>query len=307
MAYPVNDTDSLQDAVNYLLSGPSGLGQNFSGFSQYNDSETSQQFYLTGNFRTPFSQAGVANLYVPAINITNAEEIDNRTIKYTFATQSTPPFSKGNGLTVTGVTPSTYNSATLRDNGYSTTQIGVIECTTTYVIVRTVAPISTPLGTYVSGGSITYTTSATFTDSGYTSTDCDTRVTVTGGTDRVFVAGQLIQDISYYVPTGTGSLQVWVSINRYVGTANNDPTNPDYVFNKDETLARRIYNYSSLTGTGTLATLETTFTSLIDRPSPGYYRYILEVLFQYPDAGPVVQVTKDQLYLRSISAQVVKQ
>ena len=33
--YPVDigDDEGIVDAVNYLLSGPSGLGQNFSGFS----------------------------------------------------------------------------------------------------------------------------------------------------------------------------------------------------------------------------------------------------------------------------------
>ena len=45
--YPVEDTAGLFEAVNYLLSGPSGLGQNFQGFSSY------QPAYVTGTFRQP--------------------------------------------------------------------------------------------------------------------------------------------------------------------------------------------------------------------------------------------------------------
>jgi len=40
----------LQDGVNYLLSGPAGLGQNFNGFSDYSLS------WQTGNPRPPYSQ-----------------------------------------------------------------------------------------------------------------------------------------------------------------------------------------------------------------------------------------------------------
>jgi hypothetical protein len=307
MAYPINDDQSLQDAVNLLLSGPSGLGQNFAGFSQYNDEYSDVQYYMTGNSRTPFSQAGLANLYVAPINITNCEQIDNRTIKYSFTPQSSPPFSLGNGLTVDGVTPSTYNNSSLKAAGANTTQIGVIECTDSYVLVRTVGPIQTPLGTYVSGGTITYVTALNYDDSGYTSTDCDIRVTVNSATARVFIAGQLTQDISYDVLSGSAKLQVWVVINRYVGSLNSDPTNPDYIFEKDATIARRIYNFDGLSGTGILDPIETIFTSIVDTPVPGYYRYILEVIYQYPVDGNIVEVTSTHLGLRSISAQVVKQ
>jgi hypothetical protein len=62
-----------------------------------------------------------------------------------------------------------------------------------------------------------------------------------------------------------------------------------------------------LSGTGTLDLVETVFTGVIDSPTPGYFRYILEVLFEYPPGGTDVQVTTDHLGLRSISAQVVKE
>lgn len=295
--YPVenDDTQALTEAVNYLLSGPGGLGQNFSGFSAY------QEAYLTGNFRIPFSQSTPAELYVAPIALSNAEQLDDRTIKYTFAAaQASPPFSLGNGLSVTGITPSTYNSASLSAAGIPITQIGVVECTTTFVIVRTRDPITTPLGTYVSGGNISYTSMDTLN-----STDCDVRVTITGATDRVFISGQLDQIISYEVGGATEDLTVYVDITRYQAFPNNNPTNPDYIFDNAVTVTEKVYEFTGLTGTGTLPLTETVFVTLVDEPDPGYYRYILEVFFE--SSGSNLQVYEDKLILRSISAQVVKE
>ena len=47
--YPVNSPEGLYEAVNYLASGPSGLGQDFNGYTAYLPG------YLTGNFRTPYT------------------------------------------------------------------------------------------------------------------------------------------------------------------------------------------------------------------------------------------------------------
>lgn len=291
--YPVESDEQLFQAVNYLLSGPGGLGQNFSGFSSYSPA------YLTGNFRIPFTQTNLANLYVPAgtISLSNAEQLDDRTIKYTFTTpQASPPFALGNGLRVTGITPSTYNSANL-----SIGQIGVVECTTTYVIVRNRDIITTPLGTYVSGGDISYKVM-----DAYNSTDCDVRVTVTGGTDRVFISGQLDQTIDYEVVTASADMTVYVEINRYTAFPNNNPTNPDYIFDNRTIIVEKAYEYTGLTGTGTI-NLETVFTSVIDEPDTGYYRYILEVYFETFGATTDIYVTSDELKLRGTTAQVVKQ
>lgn len=297
--YPVDisDQEGIVDAVNYLLSGPSGLGQNFSGFSSYTPA------YLTGNFRIPFSQPTSANLYVAPISLSNAEELDDRTIKYTFASaQPSAPFSLGNGLTVENVVPSSYNSSDLSAAGTPITQIGVVECTTTYVIVRTRDAITTPLGTYVSGGDISYSVMDT-----YNSTDCDVRVTVTGGTDRVFVSAQLDQLINYEVTSGTQDMTVYVAINRFKAFTNDNPVNPDFIFDESTTIVEKAYEYTGLTGTGTIPLIETVFTGVLDEPDPAYYRYILEVYFQTFGSGTDIQVTTDELRLRSITAQVVKQ
>jgi hypothetical protein len=257
---------------------------------------------MTGNFRIPYSQTTPASLYVTGISVSNATQLDDRTIQYDFvgAPLGSVPFSLGNGLTITGISPADYNSSDLTAAGTSIQQIGVVECTNSYVIVRTVSPIVTPLGAYVSGGSIEFNVMDAFN-----STDCDVRVTVTGGTDRVFLAGQLDQLISYYVPTLTADLNVYVSINRYKGFTNDNPTNPDFIFQFDATIVEKLYPYTGLTGSGTIPLIETVFTSVIDEPDPAYYRYILEVYFETV-LDPIF-VTSDELRLRSISAQVVKQ
>lgn len=303
MPYPIAQGESITDAINYVLSGPGGLGQNFAGVSGSEDA------YLTGNFRIPFTQEDPAKLYVAPIALSNAQQIDQRTVKYTFTTpQATAPFALGNGLTVTGITPSTYNSADLNTAGYPITQIGVIECTTTYVVVRTRSNITTALGTYVSGGSIRFD-NMDF----YISTDCDVRVTVLGGQERVFISAQVDQEFDYTVLTGTPDLRMYVEITRYTAYTNEDPNNPDYIFLDGTTITSKSYDYTALTGTGSKRQ-ETIYTSVIDIPTdpdtgrsmPGFYRYILEVYFETFGATTDVQVTQDKLRFRSISAQVIK-
>lgn len=283
--YPVEQSDSegIVDAVNYLLSGPAGLGQNFAGFSTFAPA------YLTGNFRVPYTSA-TANLYVAPISLATAEWLDERTTKYTFSSaQPSPPFANGNGVTVSGVLDPFY------DGTYGT--IGVVSCTTTYVILRTVDSYAfNPPST---GGTIELTTGT-----GDLSTDANARVTVTGGQDRVFISGQLDEIVSYDAGAGD-DLTVSVRINRYYGYLDNVPVNPDYKFGFDATVAEKVYTFTGLSGTGSLPLIETVFATVLDEPDPGYYWYILEVAFEF--IGAIGQVTTDELKLRSLSAQVVKQ
>jgi hypothetical protein len=295
MTYPVtNSQQDIVDGLNYALSGPGGLGQNFAGFNTYTTG------YLTGNFRIPFSEPTATSLYVAPIALSNAQQLDSRTIKYTFASaQPTPPFAVGNGLTVTGITPTNWNSNDLKNAGYSINQIGVIACTTTDVTVRTVAEITTALPAYVSGGSISYTSMDILN-----STDCDVRVTKLGGQERVFIGAQLDQTLSYTVTSATADMTVYIDITRYTAFRNYDPTNPDFIFDDPVTVVEKVYNYAGLTiGSGTID-IETVFASVIDNPDPGYYRYILEVYFE--TVSGTLEVTEDEMNLRSISAQVIK-
>lgn len=278
--FPVANDDAVQDAVNYLLSGPSGLGQYFAGFSSY------QPAYLTGNYRIPFTQPTSATLYVAPITCSSAVQLDDRTFQYNFSSaQPTPPFSNGNNISGSGWSNSFYNG----NQGV----IGVVKCTTTYVIFRTNGYYP-GIGNDTGGGNV-YLDNVDV----LSSTDCNARVVVTGGTDRVFISGQLDQTLSY---TGSGNLEVLVQVNRYIGQLNTDPINPDYFFNFDATVAEKTYNYTSLS-TGTKL-IETVFSTLIDQPSPNYYWYILEV--NYIPTGSLI-VETSQFGLRSLSAQVVKQ
>jgi len=80
--YPVERTDSdgIAEALNYVLSGPAGLGQNFSGVS------VSETGYLTGNFRVPFTSTAPVVVYVEPIPLGTSERLDPNTWKFTFET-----------------------------------------------------------------------------------------------------------------------------------------------------------------------------------------------------------------------------
>lgn len=283
--FPINTPEGLYEAVNYLASGPSGLGQNFAGFSSYDPA------YLTGNYRTPFSQPTARNLYVAPITLDTSEFIDGRTLKFTFASaQPTPPFNPGDLVIVNGVSNSWYD--------YRWNPIGVVSCTTTYCYVRTGALYTPPFEAIGYGGTIGLSLI------GYdNSTDCNARVTVTGGTDRVFISGQLDQTVNYEVTSGTQDLTVLTKVNRYIGFINDDPVNPDYLFDFQGSVAVKEYSFTGLSGTGTLPLIETVYSTLLDQPGPGYYWYILEVTYE----GTDIEVTSVGLGLRSLSAQVVKQ
>lgn len=297
--YPINDDNSVQDAVNYLLSGPAGLGQYFSGFSAYTPA------YLTGNYRPPFTQPTSSNLYVAPITLNTSELLDSRTFKFTFSsTQSTVPFSLGAPIVVNGT-----SNPTLYDGNYG--PIGVVACTTSYVICRTNGSYS---GSPATGGTVSYSSTTVNTDPtllSYISTDCNAKVVVNGNTDRVFISAQLNNIISFTSPTDS-NFNYTVTINRYIGYPNNDPTNPEYIFVPDDTngkspiVSQKTYYYFVLNDSvNPLDNVETIFSTVIDVPSSGYYWYIMEVSFNTVLGN--LEVTSSELQLRSLSAQVVKQ
>lgn len=287
----ISDKEGIVDAVNYLLSGPQGLGQSFSGFS------ASDPGFLTGNFRLPYTNATGAKLTVAPIALSTAEMLDGATYKFTFAVaEPSPPFALGNNIEVAGVVDPWYNDV------YS--QIGVIECTTTYVIARAsgayydiVAPST--------GGTVQLDAGT-----GFLSTDCNAKVTVTSATDRVFISGQ-INNIISVVSTMTSTLFYQVAINRYRGFPNTDPTNPGFLFDPDGpnyTIAYRDYTFQTDPtdpGYPLLPETDTIFASVIDSPGPGYYWYILELKFQ--NGGGDVAAEACEFYYRGFTAQVVKQ
>lgn len=295
--FPVIDHQWTIDAINYVLSGPQGSGQNFAGYSFSGDG---LQYDLLGSYRSPFTAAntnspGVPNvpLYIAPVSISTIEFVDNRTLKATFTTPYAPggnPFIQGMayGLEGTGFSDPTYDDLVTND----AFRIGIVTATDTYITMRLTDAV-TPLAS-ATGGTIGVNNMEL-----KLSTDCNARVTVTGGQDRVVLAAQLNNQI-FTDPAFPGSFYYEVYINRYKAESNNDPTNPDYYFNPDATIAFK----SKLLSTLTLEPQETIFTSIIDTPVPGYYWYILEVVYR-DNAGGVI-VTNSILTQRSFSAQVVK-
>lgn len=286
----ISDAEGIIDGLNYVLSGPTGLGQNFAGFSTY------QTGYLTGNYRTPFTQPTYRPLYVSPIPLATSEFVDGRTLKFTFASsQPFEPFQQGDNVTVSGVSNDWYD--------YRWDPIGVVECTTTYCLVRTGSTYEPPFQNIGGGGTISLTNNG-ITDS----TDCNARVTVTGVTDKIFISGQLEHIINY---SGTGDFTFKVQLNRYRGFSNNDKNNPDYFFEFDGTVAEKTYSYTATTGS--TPSVDTIFSTILDQatkynndpatPWPAFYWYIMEVLFE----SETVNMVSCQFGLRSLSAQVVKQ
>ena len=275
--YPLLKTEDPIAAINYLLSGPGGLGQLFKGFS------SSDTAYVTGNYRTPFSQSNLANFHVAPINLATSQMLDNRTIKFTYAiVQSTPPFALGNTVSVSGVANDFYNG--------SYTPIGVVESSYGYCIVR--LNNEYPLELSSAGGTISLDAqSSNFHDPYFLSTDCNAKIQIQGATDRVFISAQL-NALMNYVATYDSVLEYTVSVNRYSGYPNNNPVNPDYFFLFDKTIATRTYRLRCPAGTDSVPPtppvtdylidapyIDTVFASAIDNPGLGYYWYILEVAF----------------------------
>lgn len=379
MTFPINyneqDSNDVVDAVNYVLSGPSGLGQNFSGVSGYNTT------LLTGNYRSPyviasvsvntlgantatnvtvdsvegikegyyvsnpggtigtgaqvavggidadtntitltvantgavsglatFSEANTAPLYVAPIAITTITWLSPYTIKIDYAAQPSPPFALGNTVLVSGSSVGVYD--------YYYTGAGVIECTTTYAIVRSTRSIANPGvgagGTVSVSNTIQPPVGNTVPEpNNWIQTDCIATASVTGATDRVFISGQLDQRIKY-IATAISTLRVTAAINRYKVINIGDPANPELRNIFDSTIAQRsvVVPNLAITTPGIpveLNNIGTVFNTFIDEPDTGYYQYRLEVLYRVVNSTGAMQVVATEVDVRTLSTQVVKQ
>lgn len=224
--FPVSDAQGIIDGLNYVLSGPQSQGQSLIGFNDFNTAQ------LTGNYRPPFTNAA-STLYITPISLASATWLDSRTWRFDFAAaQPAPPFNVGNGVYVTGVTPSDY------DGGYYI--IGVIECTTTYVIVRSESEYANPgAGT---GGTIEFYNDTFSNAENPISTDCNAKVIVNGIRDSVAINAQLNNTITYSA-TAPVTFEYKVQIARYTGSPNNDPVNPEFVFGERTVISEQTYYY----------------------------------------------------------------
>jgi hypothetical protein len=301
--FPVEDQTGMLEAVNALLSGPSGLGQNFQGFSAYKPS------YFTGTYRRAFSvpvqdpPQAPPPWYVAPLTITGITQITAYAFEVTFTGWSgtEPPFFPGQFVTIanttcSGADPNFYND-------YYTVP-GVLACTTTTVTIGTGNAYTFPA--WVSGGEVFVDVTDT-----NVSTDCNARVTVQGGTDQVFVSAQIQLDFDYTV-VNPGNLTLYVKVNRYYAVLDvQTTTNRDYIFlsypdSDNKTVSQQSETFT-LTTSGTQSSRDFVFTTVLDSGLPkNYYWYILEIDL-LPDVIGDIYVNSVTGNLRSLTAQVIKQ
>jgi hypothetical protein len=292
----------IEDYVDYLMSGPAGLGQNFSGVSAYVPA------YLTGTIRTPYTvpitTTPPPQLTVDPIVITNITVLDinaegqSRYIQVDFTPQAAPPFILGGNVYIENVIESAgegFNG----DYGRA-----VVYCTNSTVILQT--RLFYTWATYISGGDI-----SKYSVNRLLNTDTFGTVTVTGPTDIVFVSSQTTLDFTYTCTTAS-EWDIVVQINRYRGFPAVDPLDSELVFEFDGTISEQSIHYSESTS-GSASAGQNIFTTVLDSPSFGLYRYFVEIAFYnydrvtdtyYPgDAVPNTMTVG----LRSLTAQVIKQ
>lgn len=306
-SYPVelSDTEGIVNAVNYLMSGPAGLGQNFQGFSAYLPAYI-RPSRLKQPWSLPIDTTLNPSLYldIPVSDIypcdTTGAPVGSTSayIKLTFTTaQATAPFQFGDQLDIANVidTGGANPPYSYDDIGYT-----VFSCDTTSVIM-TFDNTVYEWGTYISGGNIIRDRVAVTLD-----TDCNARVTVEGPTAQVFVSAQINLTWEYTVNT-PGDYSVLVSIERSKGFLDPTPGSPEYLFANTVTVSEKEFVFTATTS-GTQS-LEAIFTTVLDTPSFGYYWYILTVFFQPPQSSPPYDIDIGPVTtgLRSLTAQVIKQ
>lgn len=258
--FPVENEPGLYEGINYLLSGPAGLGQNFEGFA------TNTPAYIRPAFRAPFTipldTVQNPNWYVAPIALGNIQVQGNVANSNSFfASYSTPqspvPFNTGDRIRITDVNPDFYNDTYTVLNG----NVNGVTC-------ATLQTYSWPA--YVSGGNIGRNLNNT-----PVSTDCNALVTIYGPTDQAFITAQLNLGFNYTASTAS-EFDVLVQINRYrAAPVIGQPG--QFLFSFDATVSQKRYHYSE-SSSGSKS-LEAIFTTVLDSPGFGFYYYIMEVDF----------------------------
>ena len=268
--YPINsgDEQNLLDAVNYVASGPSGLGQPNVGFNK------STIGYVTGNFRLPYNQDQLCLIYRAPIALGNSYWLDDYTWKHEFAsTQAIVPFALGNNITVSGVTPADY------DGTYS--RVGVVEVTEDYVIARAASPYPNP-GVVGTGGEVSlevaYFDFPATDDSVTLSTDCNGIISVVGPEDYVNLSAQISGFVQGLViePGSNGEFGFSTQLNRYKAFNSGTAANPQYFYEFDTTVAEQSQTLFLSGGQGQILTLSIDASSgtKVDTTPDGYYAVI---------------------------------
>ena len=248
--YPIDTGSNLVEAVNYLLSGPQSIGQNFEGVSAVGlDADTSAdlffipvQTWFTGlpyfgplSFRTELEQPGSqddpadpldTNVYYPiwntlpgglAVTAITPVTATGRDITVTvtlgsLVNESQSPWANGQVVVLSGITPSTY------DGTYNV--VDFITATETFpsTVVTLRSDTSQTWAAYTSGGVLSINDFTNTVDQRFP-TGNQAVVTVTGPTDRVFISSQA-SALSVYTYTKFDAVtaytpKVKLQINRY--------------------------------------------------------------------------------------------
>lgn len=288
--FAVKNTD-LNDTVNYLLAGNTGIGQQVSNY--YNRTPV----YLTGNTLAPYSvgQYDTGNLF----SILTAVNSAGTTTTLTFATQPTQPYTVGQTIYVSAVNPASTNLSNYYWAGTQT----VTACTTSTV-------------TYINGFSSTgsWTLPGTV-QNGYPNlinlggrtllTNAYVDVSVNGADNVVLLNSQTkwgAEAVLKQPPSGqVNSFNITVSIQRQ---------DLSYVSNLIELVQdNNVYPDTANTYSDKfdLAPEETVFIGIVDRPPIGVYRYWLTFRWRII-SGTLANVHVNWLYIRntSINGTIIK-
>ena len=110
-----------------------------------------------------------------------------------------------------------------------------------------------------------------------------------------------------YTATTSGTAYVVADIERWKGEPNSDPTNPEYFFQFDATQIYKVYSFPFTAGTHTIDTFTNIFTSVLDQPKIGFYRYFYNLgLGSTATVIADFQFTTCEVNVRTMSTQVVK-
>lgn len=281
--FPISDNQGLEAAVNYLLSGPAGLGQNYDGFSSYIPAYFKANFRNRQPYTFPDNTTLQKSWYLTRAisNIVPSTPTPSTTITVTFATPySNAPFQFGDVLGITGVTETgpgvSYNGIYL-----------VFSCTAAAVVLYSPTVTSQTYKTYVSGGTLV----RNFTNL-MRNTDCGAGVSVTGPSDRVFISSQLTLNYEWFATDPLSEWDIVVRIDRSVarptnieiaGSTTQQGDSARFIYQFQETVFEKIYHTSVADqggGTSGTDTLETIFTTVIDTElAAGFYAYDLKIGF----------------------------
>ena len=288
--FAVKNTD-LNDTVNYLLAGNTGIGQQVSNY--YNRTPA----YLTGNTLAPYSvgQYDTGNLF----SITSAVNSAGTTTTLTFATQPTQPYTVGQTIYILAINPASTNLSNYYWGGTQT----VTACTTSTV---------TFINGFFSTGS--WTNPGTV-QNGYPNlinyggrtllTPAYVDVSINGADDVVLLNSQTkwgAEVVLEQPPSGqVNSFNMAVSIQRQ---------DLSYVSNLIELVQdNNVYPDTANTYSDkfNLAPEETVFIGIVDRPPIGVYRYWLTFRWRVI-SGSSANVYVEFISVRnnSINATVIK-